>query len=162
VSAQRIARRVREDDPRCSISIPVVIGVLSITAPASASLGSAAPGITASTSLGIVQVTDARAGLAGWTATTSATDFTTGIGTAAETIPVADVQYLISGFTSTTGSATFTPTPLTVLASTAQAVVAATNVDGDNSAAWNPVIQVSVPGRVVGGLYSGTIAHSVA
>jgi hypothetical protein len=149
-------------DPRCSSSIPVVLGVLSITAPGNASLGSAAPGATASAGLGIVQVTDERAGLAGWTATTSATDFTTGAGTAAETIPVADVQYLISGFTSTTGSATFTPTPATVLASAAQAVVAATNVDGDNSAAWNPVIQVSVPSGAVGGAYTATITHSVA
>ena len=149
-------------DPRCSSSIPVVLGVLSITAPGNASLGSAAPGATASAGLGIVQVTDERADLAGWTATTSATDFTTGAGTAAETIPVADVQYLISGFTSTTGSATFTPTPATVLASAAQAVVAATNVDGDNSAAWNPVIQVSVPSGAVGGAYTATITHSVA
>ena len=149
-------------DPRCSSSIPVVLGVLSITAPGDASLGSAAPGATASASLGIVQVTDERAGVAGWTATTSATDFTTGTGTAAETIPVADVRYLISGFTSTTGSATFTPTRATVLASAAQAVVAATNVDGDNSAAWNPVIQVSVPSGAVGGAYTATITHSVA
>ena len=149
-------------DPRCSSSIPVVLGVLSITAPGDASLGSSAPGATASASLGIVQVTDDRAGVAGWTATTSATDFTTGTGTAAETIPVADVQYLISGFTSTTGSATFTPTPTTVLASTPQAVVAATNVDGDNAAAWNPVIQVSVPSGAVGGAYTATITHSVA
>ena len=149
-------------DPRCSSSVPVVLGVLSITAPTSAGLGSAAPGTTASASLGIVQVTDARAGVAGWTATTSATGFTTGIGTAAETISVHDVQYLISGFTSTTGSATFTPTPATVLANAAQAVVAATNVDGDNSAAWNPVIQVSVPRGAVGGAYTATITHSVA
>jgi hypothetical protein len=149
-------------DRRCTSSIPVVLGVLSITAPGDASLGSAAPGETASASLGTVQVSDERAGVAGWTATTSATDFTTGTGTAAETIPVADVQYLISGFTSTTGSATFTPTPATVLASAAQPVVAATNVDGDNSAAWNPVIQVSVPSGAVGGAYAATITHSVA
>jgi hypothetical protein len=148
-------------DPRCSSSIPVVLGVLSITAPASARLGSAAPGGTAAASLGIVQVTDGRAGVAGWTVTTSATNFTTGVGNAAETIPVHDVHYLISGFTSTKGSATFTPTPATVLASTAQAVVAATNVDGDNSAAWNPVIQVLVPSGAVGGLYSATITYSV-
>ena len=69
-------------------TITAPVGVLSITAPASASLGSAAPGGTASASLGIVQVTDDRDGLAGWTATTSATDFTTGGGTTAETIPV--------------------------------------------------------------------------
>jgi Ice-binding-like/Domain of unknown function DUF11 len=149
-------------DPRCSSSIPVVLGVLSITAPASATLGPAAPGGTSSASLGMVQVTDERAGLAGWTATTSATDFTTGGSTTAETIPVHDVQYLISGFTSTTGSATFTRTPVTTLAGTAQAVVTATNVSGDNSAAWNPVMGVSVPSGAVGGTYSATITHSVA
>ena len=149
-------------DPRCSSSIPVVLGVLSITAPASAGLGFAAPGGTASASLGIVQVTDGRAGVAGWTTTTSATDFTTGVGTPAETIPVHDVHYLISGFTSTTGSATFMPTPVTDLSGTAQAVVTATNVNGDNSAAWNPVIQVSVPSGAVVGTYSATITHSVA
>jgi uncharacterized repeat protein (TIGR01451 family) len=149
-------------DPQCSSSIPVVLGVLSITAPAGASLGSAAPGGTASASLGTVRVTDERAGLAGWTATTSATDFTTGGGTRAETIPVHDVLYLISGFAATTGSATFTRTPVTSLSGTAQAVVTATNVHGDNSAAWNPVIQVSVPSGAVAGTYSATITHSVA
>jgi hypothetical protein len=116
----------------------------------------------ASGSLGIVQVTDERAGVAGWTATTSATDFTTGGGTTAETIPAPDARYLISGFTSTTGSATFTPTPVTDLSGTAQPVVTATNVDGDNTAAWNPVIQVSVPSGAVGGTYSAIITHSVA
>jgi uncharacterized repeat protein (TIGR01451 family) len=149
-------------DPRCSSSIPVVLGVLSITVPPSASLGAAAPGETASGSLGIVQVTDERAGVAGWTVTTSATDFTTGDGRPAETIPAADVQYLISGFASTTGSATFTRTPETGLSGTPQAVVTATSVNGDNSAAWNPVIQLSVPGGAVAGTYSATITHSVA
>ena len=143
-------------------TITAPVGVVSITAPASASLGSAAPGGTASGSLGIVQVTDERGGVAGWTATTSATDFTTGGGTTAETIPASDVQYLISGFTSTTGSATFTPTPVTVLSGTAQAVVTATAVNGDNSAAWNPVIRVSVPSGAVAGTYSAIITHSVA
>jgi uncharacterized repeat protein (TIGR01451 family) len=149
-------------DLRCSSSIPVVLGVLSITAAPSASLGAAAPGETASGSLGIVQVTDERAGVAGWTATTSTTDFTTGDGRPAETIPAADVQYVISGFTSTTGSATFTRTPETGLSGTPQAVVTATSVNGDNSAAWNPVIQLSVPGGAVAGTYSATITHSVA
>jgi Ice-binding-like/Domain of unknown function DUF11/WxL domain surface cell wall-binding len=149
-------------DPRCSSAIPVVLGVLSITAPASASLGSAAPGGTAIASLGIVQVTDGRAGRAGWTVTTSATDFITGDGRSAETIPAADVLYLISDFTSTTGSATFTPTPVTRLSGTAQGVVTATNVNGDNSASWNPVIQVLVPSGAVAGTYSATITHSVA
>jgi hypothetical protein len=149
-------------DPRCSTSIPVVLGVLSITAPASAYLGAAAPGGTLSARLGVVQVTDDRAGVAGWTATTYATDFTTGGGTTAETIPIHDVLYLISGFASTTGSATFTRTPVTDLSGVAQSVVTATDVHGDNSATWNPLIQVSVPSGAVAGAYSATITHSVS
>jgi uncharacterized repeat protein (TIGR01451 family) len=149
-------------DPRCSVTVGVVIGVLSITAPDGADLGTSAPGGTASGTLGPVQVTDDRNGFAGWTATVSATDFTTGGGSAAETIPAADVRYLISGFTSTAGSATFTRTPETVLSNAAQAVVTATSVRGDNSAAWSPVIQVSVPSGAVAGIYTGTITHSVS
>jgi uncharacterized repeat protein (TIGR01451 family) len=149
-------------DPRCSATVTVVTGVLSISAPATADLGAAAPGGTASAGLGIVRVTDDRAGLAGWTATVSATDFITGGGTAAETIPVHDVLYLINGFASTTGSATFTRTPMTGLSTSAQAVVTATNVHGDNSATWNPVIRVSVPSGAVAGTYSATITHSVS
>jgi uncharacterized repeat protein (TIGR01451 family) len=149
-------------DPRCSATVTVVAGVLSISAPATADLGAAAPGGTASAGLGIVRVTDNRAGLAGWTATVSSTDFITGGGTAAETIPVHDVLYLINGFASTTGSATFTRTPMTGLSTAAQAVVTATNVHGDNSVTWNPVIRVSVPSGAVAGTYSATITHSVS
>jgi uncharacterized repeat protein (TIGR01451 family) len=149
-------------DPRCGVTLAVVIGVLSITAPGSSDLGGAAPGGTASGPLGPVQVADERNGFAGWTATVSATDFTTGAGAAAQTIPAPDLRYLISGFTSTAGSATFTSTPGTDLSNAAQAVVTATNVSGDNSAAWSPVIQVAVPGGAVAGTYSGTITHSVS
>ncbi len=150
-------------DPRCGTTVAVVTGVLLITAPASADLGAAAPGGTVSAELGIVQVTDNRAGLAvSWTATVSSTDFTTGDGMAAQTIPVHDADYLISSFTATTGSATFTPTPVTAMSTAAQAVVTATNVHGDNSAAWNPVVQVSVPSGAVAGTYTATITHSVS
>jgi uncharacterized repeat protein (TIGR01451 family) len=149
-------------DPRCSATVTVVPGVLSITVPASADLGTATPGGTVSGSLGSVQVTDNRAGLTGWTAVASSTDFTTGGGTPAETIPVHDALYLISGFSSTTGSATFTRTPTTNLSTSAQAVVVATNVAGDNSATWNPLIQVAVPGGAVSGIYSATITNSVS
>jgi WxL domain surface cell wall-binding len=118
--------------------------------------------ISASALLGTVQVTDDRAGLAGWTATVSSTDFTTGGGTAAETIPAHDILYSISGFASTTGSATLTRTPGTNLSTALQAVAQATNVNGDNSAAWSPLIQVAVPSGAVAGTYSAIITHSVS
>jgi uncharacterized repeat protein (TIGR01451 family) len=137
-------------------------GVLSITVPASADLGGTAPGGTDRAALGIVEVTDNRASPVDWTATVSSTNFTTGDATAAETIPVADVQYLISGFTATTGSATLTPASVTVMSSAPQAVVAATNVVDDNSASWNPDIEVSVPSGADDGDYTATITQSVS
>ena len=60
--------------PGCTVTVAVVAGPLSITAPATASLGSAAPGGTVSAGLGTVQVTDDRGFGAGWTATVSATE----------------------------------------------------------------------------------------
>ena len=162
-------------DPRCSVTVAVAAavaadpldgpaGVLSISAPASADdIGAAAPGGTVSAALGVVQVTDNRASLAvNWTATVSSTDFTTGGGTAAETIPVDDVQYSISGFTATTGSATFTPTAVTDMSTAPQTVVAATNVLGDNSASWDPGLHIAVPSEAVAGTYAATITYSVS
>ncbi len=90
-------------DPRCGVSVPVLAGALSITAPISANLGSTAPGDSASASLGAVQVIDSRGFGASWTATVSSTDFTTGNGTAPETIPASDAYYDITGLGSTTG-----------------------------------------------------------
>ena len=133
-----------------------------MAAPASASLGSAAPGGTIRANLGAVQVTDNRGFGASWTATVSATAFTTGGGTTAETIPAANVVYNISALSQTTGSATFTSVPTTGLSTAPQAVVNATNVAGDTFAAWDPLIVVSVPPAAVAGPYTATITHSVS
>jgi large repetitive protein len=146
----------------CSVTVAVVAGPLSITAPATASLGSAAPGGTLSAGLGTVQVTDDRGFGAGWTATVSATGFSTGTGTPAETIPAADAQYDISALLTATGSATFTPVPVTQLSASPQAVVDATNVAGNTTVTWDPTINVSVPGSAIGGTYTATITHSVS
>jgi hypothetical protein len=136
--------------------------VLSITVPVSADLGTTTRGRSISAALGIVEVTDNRASPVDWTATVSSTDFTTGDATAAETIPVADVEYLISGFTDTTGSATLTPASVTVMSGASQDVVAATNVVEDNSASWNPQIEISVPDGAIDGDYTATITQSVS
>ena len=148
--------------PGCTVTVTVVGGVLSMTAPASASLGSAAPGGTTSANLGTVQVTDDRGFGATWTATVAATAFTTGAGTPTETISVRRVTYGISALSQTTGPATFTFVPLTRLDVTPQAIVSVTNVTGNTTAAWNPLINVSVPATAVGGLYTATITHSVS
>jgi len=148
--------------PGCAVTVAVVAGPLSITAPATASLGSAAPGGTLSAGLGTVQVTDDRGFGAGWTATVSASGFATGTGTPAETIPAADAQYLITALATTTGSATFTPVPATQLSASPQPVVNATNVAGNTTVTWDPTIDVSIPGSAIGGAYTATITHSVS
>ncbi len=87
----------RSTDARCTVTVTVVTGVLSITAPAGASLGSAPPGQTLTGQLGSYLVTDNRAAAsASWTATVSASNFTTGAGTPPVTIPAGDAGYLIS------------------------------------------------------------------
>ena len=148
--------------PGCTVIVAVVAGALSITTPASASLGSAAPGGTISASLGTVQVTDHRGFGANWTATVATSAFSTGTGIPVETIPAGSATYDISALSQATGSATFTFAPATTLSTTPQAVVSATNIAGNTSAAWNPLIEVSVPPTVIAGLYTATITHSVS
>ncbi len=148
--------------PACTVTVSVVGGALSMTAPASASLGSAAPGGTVVGNLGTVQVTDNRGFGANWTATVSATAFTTGNGTPTETIPAGDASYGISALTQTTGSAIFSAVPLISLSTAPQAVVTATNVAGNTFASWNPLINVRVPASAIAGTYTATITHSVS
>ena len=148
--------------PPCAVTVPVIAGALTITAPISADLGATTPGGSASASLGTVQVLDNRGFGADWTATVSATEFTTGNGTGPETIPASDAFYDITGFGSTTGSATFSTEPHTNLSGDPQPVVTATNVGGVTSATWDPLIDVNVPTTAIVGQYTATIVHSVS
>jgi hypothetical protein len=148
--------------PACTATTSIIAGSLSITVPASAALGTGAPGDSLSASLGAVQVTDNRGFGASWTATVSTTTFTTGTGTGPQVIPAADASYAISALTRETGSATFGFTPSLTLASSPQAVVSATNVGGNTSATWNPVITVHIPPGAIAGTYVATITHSVS
>jgi hypothetical protein len=74
-------------------------GTLTISAPVSADLSTGVttpvtPGGQIVGNLGVVTVTDLRSLVdTGWTASVSSTDFTTGGGTSAETIPAADLAY---------------------------------------------------------------------
>jgi hypothetical protein len=148
-------------DPDTTVTFTVTSGALSMTAPASADLGSGAPGTTISGSIGPVTVTDDRALLsASWTTTASASAWTTGGATPAETIPAADVGY-DPGSVTTTGTITATGTPIT-LSGTAAPVVTGTSGIGNNTATWNPALSVAVPASAVGGVYTGTLTQSVS
>jgi hypothetical protein len=136
-------------------------GALTISTPISANLGSGDPGTTITGALGAVTVTDSRALLtASWTVTVSSSDFTTGGGTPAETIPASDVGY-DPGSITTTGTITATGTPITLAGMSAPVVTGSAGV-GNNIASWNPSVAVAVPEAAVGGTYTGTITHSVS
>jgi hypothetical protein len=145
-------------------------GALSISVPASpVSLGSAATGATTlSGQLGNVTVTDNRGVLLGsWTSQVSASNFTTGGGSAPETIPVGNVDYWSGLATSVTGTMTPVPGQLTVaneiaLSTSASTAFSATGVIGNNSASWNPTLVVSIPSAAVAGTYTGTVTHTVS
>jgi hypothetical protein len=149
----------RGSDPNTTVTFTVTNGVLQMTAPANVNLGGAAPGGTISGLLGPVTVTDNRALLsASWTASASATNWTTGTGTPAETIPPGDVNY-DPGTVTSTGTITTSEAPIT-LSTASQTIVTGTAGVGDNTASWNPTLTVSVPPAAVAGLYTGTLTQS--
>ena len=155
-------------DPDTAVTFTVNSGELTMTAPTAADLGSGTgsqtglPGTSISGNLGTVTVTDDRAALdAVWTATASATSFTTGTATTAETIPATDLDYAPGTITVISGTVTTDGLPIT-MSNAAQPVVDATNIEGDNQVSWNPLITVHIPANAVTGEYSGTISESVS
>ncbi|MFD7478580.1 hypothetical protein ACFV8Z_42405 [Streptomyces sp. NPDC059837] len=144
-------------DPSTTVTYTVTSGALTLSVPASANLGSGAPGTEISAPIGPVTVTDDRALLtATWTVTASETDFTT----SGSTLPASSAEY-DPGSITTTGTITATGTPVT-LSHTATPVVTGTSGVGDNTATWNPKVTVNVPAGAVGGAYTGTLTQSVA
>ncbi|MGB9378552.1 MAG: hypothetical protein WCB04_13680, partial [Mycobacteriales bacterium] len=142
-------------------------GALSISVPATVSLGSGAAGSTISGQLGAVTVSDLRgAVLAAWTASVSSTDFTTGTATTAETVLKASIAYWSGPATTTTGAGVATPGQAT---STSSQTMASSRTafsksagSGNNTASWDPGIVVTVGSGNLTGTYTGTITHSVA
>jgi len=144
-------------------TVTVTGGALAITVPIDAgSLGTTANklgGSVISGPLGQVQVLDARSAAAGsgWIVGVISTAFTPPSG---PTIGAALVGYTAGAITKV-GTATYTannPADLTGVV----AAVTATGITGDNSATWNPTINVTVPGGTVAGTYRGTITQSVS
>lgn len=114
-----------------------------------------------------MSVTDDRGmANASWTATVTATTFTTGGQTAAETIPLAQITYWSGPATASAGSGTFTPgqSNATVAVNLTSPRTAFSLAGGStiNSSSWNPTLAVSVPAAAVQGTYTATVTHSVA
>ncbi|MFG2843359.1 hypothetical protein ACGF12_09305 [Kitasatospora sp. NPDC048296] len=146
-----------KDDPSTAVTFVVTSGALTLSVPASAALGSGAPGTTISAPIGACSVVDDRALVsASWTVTAAETDFVNG----AQTIPATDATYTV-GTVTTTGTITVTGTNVT-LSNSAQTVVTGTAGVGDNTATWDPTVAVNVPAGAVGGIYNGMLTQSVA
>jgi hypothetical protein len=137
-------------------------GSLSITQPASASLGTVTPGtLTLSHQLGTVTVSDSRGLLTdSWTASVISTNFVTGGSTTYETVTAANIAYSAGTATSTSGIGTFTPGTLATMA--VSGVAGTWAGTSSNTVSWDPTITFTLSPSQSAGTYSGTITHSVA
>ncbi|GIH61028.1 hypothetical protein [Microbispora siamensis] len=146
--------------------VPLRADPLTITVPGSVNLGSGARGGTISASMGTVTVSDSRGGIPSWTATVSATNFTTGSGTPTQTITTANVFYWSGPVTASSGVGTRNPgqptaanrvalaSPVTAFSGRKQATPMSTS--------WQPTLVITIPSNATAGVYTGTITHSVA
>ena len=104
-------------------------------------------------------VTDDRAGTAGWVATVSISDFT-GTGTTPPSLPATAARYTAPAAT-VTGTATVNASTVTDI-STAATVQTASAVTGNNTATWDPTLQIVAPSDALADTYTATITHSVS
>ncbi|MDG4789514.1 hypothetical protein O7626_26930 [Micromonospora sp. WMMD1102] len=140
---------------------------LEIVVPAAVNLGAALPGTTLSRQMGTVTVYDTRPINPNvWTVTVSATAFTTGAGSPAQTIPTSRVSYWSGPATRAVGGGNLIPGQPT----SAQAQVLTvprvafrkTSGNANNRVSWNPTLVIAIPSTAVAGLYQGRVTHSVS
>ncbi|NUK83115.1 hypothetical protein [Streptomyces lunaelactis] len=145
-------------------AIPRAVLAPAVTAPGSANMGAVQPGQTTSVQLGQVRVTNG--GARNWTATVSASDFTTGGGTGGETISKDRLSYWSGPMVSKTGQGTWPPgQPTSANAQSlnvARVAFSYTGSMGNTSVIFQPTLVMSVPASAVVGTYTGTVTHSVA
>jgi hypothetical protein len=147
------------DTADTTTTVTITGGGLTLTAPAGATLSTGTPGQNSTVTLGSTAVTDARAGVAGWSATV-ALPALTGATRPTETIPTTAATYLAATVTPTGTSTLTAPATRTDLTS-AKVSQAATSVSGNNSAAWTAALTVPIPAQVLADTYSGVLTQSV-
>lgn len=140
--------------------------VLAISVPPSSNLGATPTGSASKTAqLGTVTVTASGLVLPSFTATVATTVFTTGGGSANETIPKASIAYWSGPATLSSGASTIPGQANTAAAqslSVPRTAFSATGLVLSITVAWNPTLIVNIPSTAVAGTYTGTITHSVA
>ncbi len=140
------------------VTLEVTAGALYISVPEATALNPAMAGENSITDLGVVTVTDARAGLVGWVASAVTSDLTTLVATVTYTIPADSITYM-PNVADPTGTAMVTAASAGTIG-TARAVQTA-DVTGSNSATWTPSVVVAIPADAKPGTYTAAITHSV-
>jgi hypothetical protein len=141
-------------------TVTVETGLLSLDAPAGATLTTGTPGANSTVTLGNTTVTDARAGVAGWSATVTLPALTGGA-RPTETIPTTAATYLAATVTPT-GTSTLAAPEIRTDLSTSKVSQAASAVSGNNSATWTALLTVPIPAQVLADTYSGVMTQSVS
>ena len=143
-----------------TVTFALVGAELSIDVQPTADLGTGATGAASvSGQLGTVEVSDLRGGIQNWSASATSTTFSNG-GTGAGRTVSSGVSYTTGALT-TSGTIVIAPIGPTALSGTPATVARPTAVVGNNTAAWNPTLTVSLPSDALAGSYSGTITTSV-
>lgn len=142
-------------------TVAVTAGDLTIAAPATLALSSAAPGATASGTLGTVSVSDLTADTMGWSATATISDFVDDAGTPADTTD--DLTISASNFSYTPTAVTNVSGTATVTADDGTDTVTATAVNGNNEASWGADVTLAIPSDALAAAnYTATLTHSVS
>jgi hypothetical protein len=155
-------------DSRAGVNATIALRQLplEIIVPNSASLGKAGAGGMINASLGTVTVTDSRSGMPIWTASVSATNFTTGSGSPAQTITRSNISYWSGPATDSTGGGSRTPGQISAanrvsLGATVTAFSGRKRAISVQSTSWRPTLVITIPQSAALGTYSGVIVHSV-
>ena len=131
-------------------------GSLALSVQPTAALTDAATGTTAiSGSLGAVSVTDARGGTGTWNVSAASTAFSGVLGSSSTA-----VSYT-GGVVSETGTIVVADGAATTLTGTPAPVVSPTSLSGNNTAAWSPVLDVTMPAGALVDTYSGVVTTSI-
>jgi hypothetical protein len=141
-------------------------GSLSISAPASGSLGTAEAGSalvgTLQAELGQVTVTDERDKLlSDWSASARASEFSNLSEPNASPIAASSLGYLAIPDVAMSANVALTPVALAAMSTEPLPVVTAA-ASGNNVGVWVPQLTLTVPAQAVAGTYTGTITHSVS
>lgn len=153
-----------------TLSVTIDAGTLSISAPATASLGtvSAAVGSTVNAPLGTVTVSDSRGSLLGWsvTAKTTTTSMSTG-GDTPDTIALGPTGPLgwVTGTVSATGGSLLSGVTAGgggfLNNSTAIPVATAALTAGGGTYTYNPMLTLTVPSNTAVGTYTVVVTQTV-